>query len=83
MTGLNSILPKEHGNKFYSLPIIRRIEKDVCAIAAWDSSIHDNIHLNKVTDGKIEVPFFESADLAFRATVEIQVSSRTMEIRLK
>ena len=53
VTGLNSILPKEHGNKFYNLPIIRRIEKDVCAIAAWDSSIHDNIHLNKVTDGKM------------------------------
>ncbi|XP_076246434.1 kinesin-like protein KIF13A isoform X5 [Calliopsis andreniformis] len=50
VTGLNSILPKEHGNKFYNLPIIRRVEKDVCAIAAWDSSIHDNIHLNKLTD---------------------------------
>ncbi|XP_076685082.1 kinesin-like protein KIF13A isoform X5 [Andrena cerasifolii] len=55
VTGLNSILPKEHGNKFYSLPIIRRIEKDVCAIAAWDSSIHDNIHLNKVTDANERV----------------------------
>lgn len=50
VTGLNSILPKEHGNKFYSLPIIRHLEKDVCAIAAWDSSIHDNVHLNRVTD---------------------------------
>ncbi|XP_050598588.1 kinesin-like protein KIF13B isoform X9 [Bombus affinis] len=55
VTGLNSILPKEHGNKFYNLPIIRRIEKDVCAIAAWDSSIHDNIHLNKVTDANERV----------------------------
>lgn len=51
VTGLNSILPKEHGNKFYNLPIIRHLEKDVCAIAAWDSSIHDNVHLNRVTDG--------------------------------
>ncbi|XP_020290854.1 kinesin-like protein KIF13A isoform X1 [Pseudomyrmex gracilis] len=50
VSGLNSILPKEHGNKFYNLPIIKHLEKDVCAIAAWDSSIHDNIHLNKVTD---------------------------------
>ncbi|XP_017793954.1 PREDICTED: kinesin-like protein KIF13B [Habropoda laboriosa] len=55
VTGLNSILPKEHGNKFYNLPIIRRIEKDVCAIAAWDSSIHDNKHLNKVTDANERV----------------------------
>ncbi|KAK0163260.1 hypothetical protein PV327_006961 [Microctonus hyperodae] len=50
VTGLNSIIPKEHGNKFFSLPIIRHLEKDVCAIAAWDSSIHDNVYLNRVTD---------------------------------
>jgi len=57
VTGLNSILPKEHGNKFYNLPIIRHLEKDVCAIAAWDSSIHDNVHLNRVTDGKYSLRF--------------------------
>ena len=53
VTGLNSILPKEHGNKFYNLPIIRHLEKDVCAVAAWDSSIHDSIYLNRVTEGRI------------------------------
>lgn len=52
VAGLNSILPKEHGNKFYTLPIIRHLPKDVSAVAAWDSSIHDSIHLNKVTDRK-------------------------------
>ncbi|RZF41670.1 hypothetical protein LSTR_LSTR015231 [Laodelphax striatellus] len=50
VTGLNSILPKEHGNKFYNLPIIRHCEKDVSAVAAWDSSVHDTVHLNKATD---------------------------------
>ncbi|XP_034951830.1 kinesin-like protein KIF13B isoform X3 [Chelonus insularis] len=50
VTGLNSIIPKEHGNKFFTLPIIKLFEKDVCAIAAWDSSIHDDVHLNRVTD---------------------------------
>ncbi|KMQ90957.1 kinesin-like protein kif13a protein, partial [Lasius niger] len=30
-------------------------EKDVCAIAAWDSSIHDNVHLNRVTDANERV----------------------------
>lgn len=50
VAGLNSILPKEHGNKFYNLPIIKHLEKDVSAVAAWDSSIHDSVHLNKVTD---------------------------------
>lgn len=52
VAGLNSILPKEHGNKFYNLPIIRHLEKDVSAVAAWDSSVHDSVHLNRVTDSK-------------------------------
>ncbi|XP_012274731.1 kinesin-like protein KIF13B isoform X2 [Orussus abietinus] len=55
VTGLNSILPKEHGKQFYPLHIFRHLEKDVCAIAAWDSSIHDNIHLNRVTDANERV----------------------------
>lgn len=28
------------------------MHKDVSAVAAWDSSIHDSVHLNKVTDRK-------------------------------
>jgi kinesin family protein 13 len=47
--GINSILPKEHGAKFYNLPIVKYCEKDVCAIASWDSSIHDSVNLNRVT----------------------------------
>lgn len=50
VTGHNSILSKEVGNKFYSLHILQHLEKDVCAVASWDSSIHDSIHLNKITD---------------------------------
>lgn len=50
ITGHNSILPKEVGNKFYSLHILQHLEKDVCAVASWYSSIHDSIHLNKITD---------------------------------
>lgn len=55
VAGLNSILPKEHGNKFYNLPIIRHLEKDVSAVAAWDSSVHDSVHLNRVTDSNERV----------------------------
>ncbi|XP_075220928.1 kinesin heavy chain 73 [Lycorma delicatula] len=55
VAGLNSILPKEHGNKFYNLPIIRHFEKDVSAVAAWDSSVHDSVHLNRVTDSNERV----------------------------
>ena len=53
--GLNSILPKEHGNKFYSLPLIRQCEADVSAVGAWDSSVHDSQYLNRVTDSKLNL----------------------------
>lgn len=52
MAGINSILPKEHGNKFYTLQILQHLEKDVCAMASWDSSLHDSLALNRVTEGK-------------------------------
>lgn len=51
IAGLNSILPKEHGNKFYTLQILQHLDKDVCAISSWDSSIHDSQALNRVTEG--------------------------------
>lgn len=55
VAGLNSILPKEHGNKFYSLQILQHLEKDICAICSWDSSIHDSQALNRVTEGNERV----------------------------
>jgi len=27
--GINSILPKEHGSKFYTLPVVKNSDKDV------------------------------------------------------
>ena len=52
--GQNSILPKEHGGKFFNLPIIRYLDdaEGVGAIASWDSSVHDSLCLNKVTPSK-------------------------------
>ncbi|KAJ8950363.1 hypothetical protein NQ314_007900 [Rhamnusium bicolor] len=50
VAGLHSILPKEDGRQFYSLHIINHLEKDVCAVSSWDSSIHDSPHLNKITE---------------------------------
>ncbi|CAL4068475.1 unnamed protein product, partial [Meganyctiphanes norvegica] len=47
--GMNAIIPKENCNKLFSLPIIKCYEKDVCAVASWDSSIHDNMYLNRFT----------------------------------
>ncbi|KAK7582634.1 hypothetical protein V9T40_014079 [Parthenolecanium corni] len=65
VAGVNSILSKEHGKNFYNLPIIKYFEKDVCAIAAWDSSVHDSVHLNKVTDSN------ERVYLILKATVRL------------
>lgn len=56
VAGFNSILPKEHGHKFFELQIVQHLEKDICAIASWDSSIHDSQYLNRVTEGK--EPFY-------------------------
>ncbi|XP_057661788.1 kinesin-like protein KIF13B isoform X5 [Diorhabda carinulata] len=55
IAGVNSILPKEDGKEFYSLRILSHLEKDVCAVAGWDSSIHDSPHLNKVTEANERV----------------------------
>lgn len=57
VTGLNSILPKENDRPFYNLQILQHLDKDVCAIASWDSSIHDSPNINKVTECKQNAPF--------------------------
>ncbi|XP_067009212.2 kinesin-like protein KIF13A [Anabrus simplex] len=76
ITGVNSILPKEHGNRFYNLPIIKHEEKDVCAVAAWDSSIHDSNYLNKVTDAN------ERVYLILKTTVRLSHPA-TMDLVLR
>ncbi|GAB1598063.1 KIF13A isoform X15, partial [Argonauta hians] len=75
--GINSILPKEHGAKFYSLPIIKTYgEKDICAIASWDSSIHDSQYLNRVT------PSNERVYLILKAIVRLSHPA-SMELVLR
>ncbi|XP_069074451.1 kinesin-like protein KIF13A isoform X3 [Pleurodeles waltl] len=64
-SGVNSILPKEHGSQFYYLPIIKHSDDEVCAIASWDSAIHDSVHLNRVT------PQNERVYLIVKATVQL------------
>ena len=49
--GTHSILPKEHGAKSFALPIVRHLNREVGAIATWDSSIHESLCLNTVTSG--------------------------------
>ncbi|ELT98482.1 hypothetical protein CAPTEDRAFT_225292 [Capitella teleta] len=48
-SGVKSILPKEYGAKFFTLPFVKNSDKDCCSVVSWDSSIHDSVHLNRVT----------------------------------
>lgn len=71
IAGINSILPKEHGNKFYNLQILHHLDKDVCAVSSWDSSIHNSQALNRVTEGifiNIVIKGFTINNYTFQAT---------------
>ncbi|XP_059194594.1 kinesin-like protein KIF13A [Centropristis striata] len=63
--GVNSILPKEHGSQFFYLPIIRHSDEEVSAACSWDSSIHDSVHLNRITSPN------ERIYLIIKATVQL------------
>ncbi|XP_058868745.1 kinesin-like protein KIF13A isoform X2 [Acipenser ruthenus] len=63
--GVNSILPKEHGSQFFYLPVIQHSDDEVLAVASWDSSIHDSVHLNRIT------PQNERIYLIVKATVQL------------
>ena len=64
--GGNSILPKEHGGQFFSLPLVKFLDsEEIGAVASWDSSIHDSPYLNRVTEGN------ERVYLILKATVRL------------
>ncbi|KAM8712863.1 hypothetical protein ACLKA7_013229 [Drosophila subpalustris] len=65
ISGINSILSKEHGHKFYTLQILQHLDKDVCCVASWDSSMHDSQALNRVTEAN------ERIYLILRTTVRL------------
>nr|XP_019948942.1 PREDICTED: kinesin-like protein KIF13A isoform X5 [Paralichthys olivaceus] len=74
--GVNSILPKEHGSQFFYLPIIRHSDEEVLAMCSWDSSIHDSVHLNRVTSPN------ERIYLIIKATVQLSHPA-SMELVLR
>ncbi|XP_030605258.1 kinesin-like protein KIF13A isoform X1 [Archocentrus centrarchus] len=74
--GVNSILPKEHGSQFFYLPIIRHSDEEVSAVCSWDSSIHDSVHLNRVTSQN------ERIYLIIKATVQLSHPA-SMELVLR
>uniref|UniRef100_A0A8C5EQ94 Kinesin family member 13A n=1 Tax=Gouania willdenowi TaxID=441366 RepID=A0A8C5EQ94_GOUWI len=74
--GVNSILPKEHGSQFFYLPMIRQSDEKVLAVCSWDSSIHDSVHLNRVTSPN------ERIYLIIKATVQLSHPA-SMELVLR
>ncbi|XP_061530916.1 kinesin-like protein KIF13A isoform X2 [Phycodurus eques] len=74
--GVNSILPKEHGSQFFYLPIIKHSEEEVSVVCSWDSSIHDSVHLNRVTSPH------ERIYLILKATVQLSHPA-SMELVLR
>ncbi|XP_034144555.1 kinesin-like protein KIF13A isoform X1 [Esox lucius] len=76
--GVNSILPKEHGSQFYYLPIIRHCDDEVSVVCSWDSSIHDSVHLNRVTspNERIYLIIKATVQLSHPASMELVVRKR-------
>uniref|UniRef100_A0A4W3HM95 Kinesin family member 13A n=1 Tax=Callorhinchus milii TaxID=7868 RepID=A0A4W3HM95_CALMI len=76
--GVNSILPKEHGSQFFYLPIIKHSEEEVSAVASWDTSVHDSVHLNKVTpqNERVYLIVKSTVQLSHPAAVELVLRKR-------
>ncbi|XP_077432241.1 kinesin-like protein KIF13A isoform X2 [Vanacampus margaritifer] len=76
--GVNSILPKEHGSQFFYLPIIKHSEEEVSAVCSWDSSIHDSVHLNRVTSPheRIYLILKTTVQLSHPASMELVLRKR-------
>uniref|UniRef100_A0AAZ3RJP4 Kinesin family member 13A n=1 Tax=Oncorhynchus tshawytscha TaxID=74940 RepID=A0AAZ3RJP4_ONCTS len=76
--GVNSILPKEHGTQFFYLPIIRHSDDEVSALCSWDSSIHDSVHLNRVTspNERIYVIIKATVQLSHPVSMELVLRKR-------
>ncbi|XP_061809864.1 kinesin-like protein KIF13A isoform X1 [Nerophis lumbriciformis] len=76
--GVNSILPKEHGSQFFYLPIIRHSDEEVSALCSWDSSIHDSVHLNRITSPheRIYMILKATVQLSHPASMELVLRKR-------
>uniref|UniRef100_A0A673NBH0 Kinesin-like protein KIF13A n=1 Tax=Sinocyclocheilus rhinocerous TaxID=307959 RepID=A0A673NBH0_9TELE len=78
VAGVNSILPKEHGSPFFYLPINRHSHDELSAVCSWDSSIHDSIHLNRITapSERIYLIVKATVQLSHPASVELVLRKR-------
>ncbi|XP_065844044.1 kinesin-like protein KIF13A isoform X2 [Oscarella lobularis] len=49
------LLDGEDDESMIDLPIVKTSDKQIAAVASWDSSQHDNVHLNKATNDRDRV----------------------------
>ena len=47
--GIKSTIPLEQPERLIDLPILKYDQQKVMAYASWDSSMHDSVFLNRVT----------------------------------
>ena len=54
LLGWDSVVAKEVADSFLPLPLVQVLAQDtgVGCVASWDSSLHESVHLNKVTDSQ-------------------------------
>jgi kinesin family protein 13 len=52
VVGEDWLLDGEDHSSMIEIPVVKRDEKQVSAVASWDSSVHENEHLNKATSDK-------------------------------
>ncbi|XP_076456377.1 kinesin-like protein KIF13A [Babylonia areolata] len=78
--GVHSIVPKEHHTKFVTLPVTKHFDEadKVCAVASWDSSLHEEPSLNRVTsaDERIYLVVKVVVRLKYPAHMELVLRKR-------
>lgn len=78
--GVHSIVPKEQNSKFVALSITKHFDEadKVCAVASWDSSLHEEASLNRVTsaDERIYLVVKVVVRLKYPAHMELVLRKR-------
>ncbi|KAJ8021167.1 Kinesin-like protein KIF13A [Holothuria leucospilota] len=76
--GYHSSIFREISNKQVPLPIVKYCDKDVSAIASWDSSLHDSVNLNRITSPEERIYLIIKAvvQLSHPASMELVLRKR-------
>ena len=66
--GLKSYIPLEQREKMIDLNILKYDQQKVTAYASWDSSMHDSVYLNRVTQNNERVYLVLKVIIVFHTT---------------